>query len=114
LPLILDKQKSTFAKNALRRASYRWVGRWQAEKESKVGRNQYKCAICTQIFPKKETQMDHVAPVEKITGWEGFDVYIDRLLVYKEGWQRLCKPCHTIKTESENSVRRKNRKKKKC
>jgi 5-methylcytosine-specific restriction endonuclease McrA len=103
----MDNKKKAWAINALRRASYRWYGRWQAEKASKVGRNQYVCNMCKGIFGKKDTQLDHVIPcVNPETGFVGFDEYIDKLLCNPEGYQRLCIECHSQKTASENVVRK--------
>lgn len=113
--LTLDPKKKSFAIAALRRASYRWPGRYLASKASHVGRNQYKCAKCGGIFKKKETNMDHLNPViNPVVGWIGFDNYIERLFAEQSGWQRLCKEkCHSRKTKSENKVRTKYRRKKK-
>ena len=102
----MDKAKKSFALNALRRSTYKWAGRWIAEKRSHVGRGEYLCEDCGQILSKKETQMDHVIPViDPVLGWQGFDSVIERMLVPPEGWQRLCIYCHDLKTKAENSVR---------
>lgn len=107
----MDLKKKQFAIQTLRRASYRWMGRWMAEKRSKVGRNQYKCESCNNIFTKKETALDHVVPVvDPVKGFEGFDTYIDRMFCEETGFQRLCNPCHDAKTTAENGVRKANRK----
>lgn len=108
----MDQKKKQFAINTLRRASYRWPGRWMAEKRSKVGRNQYKCELCGNIFGKKDTAMDHIVPVvDPEKGFEGFDQYVDRLFCEESGFQRLCHPCHDIKTGKENSTRKATKKK---
>lgn len=107
----MDQKKKQFAINTLRRASYRWPGRWTAEKRSKVGRNQYKCETCGEIFGKKDTAMDHVVPVvDPNKGFEGFDQYIDRMFAEESGFQRLCHPCHDKKTGQENTVRKESKK----
>jgi len=110
----MDAYKKTWVINALRRASYKWRGRWEAEKEYKLaGRNQYKCAMCPEgtIHPKKNTQMDHIIPVvDPEKGFTTLDEYADRLLVYKEGWQRLCLEHHAAKTLAENGVRKETKK----
>lgn len=105
----MDKKKQTFAMNALRRASYKWVGRWTAEKKYKhPGRNQYWCSVCGPevIYSKKETQMDHTeAVIDPIRGFTTMDEWIDRLLVYEEGWTRMCIKHHKEKTLVENNIR---------
>jgi hypothetical protein len=106
----MDQKKKSFAIAALRRASYRWPGRYLASKESHIGRNQYRCNICKGIYAKKDTHMDHRFPiVNPLKGWENFDTYIDRLFVEKELFQRLCLSCHGLKTSIEGKVRRKTR-----
>lgn len=99
--------KKSFIINTLRRGSYRWYGRWQAEKRSNLGRNQYFCENpeCGVILKKKETQMDHIIPVVLTTGWDGLENVADRMYCEPEGYQRLCKPCHAEKTLKENQMR---------
>lgn len=109
---MIDSKKKSFAIQTLRRGSYRWYGRWQAEKASKIARNQYVCAICQGVFGKKDTSLDHVIPVvDPVKGFTSFDDYIDRLYCEPEGFQRLCNPCHDKKTGKENKVRIKAKKK---
>lgn len=116
----MDKAKKSFIINVLRRGSYRWYGRWQAEKRSKLGRNEYFCEnpTCGVIGPKKDYQMDHIIPVILTTGYDSIDGVADRMYCEPEGFQRLCKDCHRIKTDNENALRppgerAKSRKKKK-
>jgi len=112
---IKDRPKlKAFLINALRRASYRWPGRYLAAKRTHIGRNQYFCENCGVIYPKKETQMDHIVPiVDPEIGWVDLDVYADRMYCDESGWQRLCLTCHSEKTSKENQVRKKIKKKQK-
>ena len=105
---IKDKLKKNFVISQLRRASFRWEGRWKSEKRSKLkARGEYFCEECGLVCKKKDTQMDHTIPVvDPIMGFTNFDDYIDRLFCSEEGFKRLCKPCHEEKTEKENIVRR--------
>jgi len=110
------KQKA-FCIAALRRASYRWPGRYTAMKAAHVDRNAYKCAHCEGIFPKKEIRLDHKEPVVPVEGFEvrkDFDLheFAERLLVEESGFQVLCDGCHSTKTGLENEQRRANKKKK--
>lgn len=101
-----------FLVNALRRASYRYPGRYNAMKRAKVGRNEYVCESCGTIHGRKDGAMDHVNPVvDPLTGWVDLDVYAERMFVDESGYQRLCNACHDLKTEQENAVRKENRKK---
>lgn len=110
----MDKKVKSFAIQILRRGSYRWWGRWTAEKRSRIGRNQYVCECCGQVLPKKMTSMDHIAPVvDPHVGFNGFDDYISRLYVESNGWQRLCDDCHQAKSNDENVIRKATSAKKK-
>jgi hypothetical protein len=100
-----------FVKNGLRRLSYRWFGRFNALKASKLERNEYFCNICGVISGKKDIQLDHKIPVVLTTGWDDFDGYVERLFCLEDGYQVLCKACHSEKSLKENSQR--DRKKKK-
>lgn len=110
----MDKLKKAHAISGLRRSTYKWRGRWTAEKRSHVGRGEYVCESCGQVLKKHQTAMDHIIPVvDPIVGWQGFDSFIDRLLVDSDGWQRLCNDlCHKNKTSAENKIRKDNKKKK--
>jgi 5-methylcytosine-specific restriction endonuclease McrA len=112
----MDQKKKNFAVAALRRSSYRWPGRYQAMKEAHKARNEYLCAACDKIFPRKEINLDHIEPIVPVAGFKNgevfdFNEYIDRLLVEKEGFQVLCSECHSVKTKTENSTRKENKKK---
>lgn len=102
--------KKAFAISALRRSTYKWPPSWVCDKKSHIGYNQWRCNICNGVYKKKETQKDHIHPiVQPQKGWEGFDVYIERLYAEESGWQRICKNCHKLKSGKENVVRRKSR-----
>jgi hypothetical protein len=106
--------KKMFVINALRRASYRWYGRYNALSASKVGRNQYICAMCGEgiTHPKKNVQLDHKDPVVPVIGWDSWEGFIDRLFCDTEGYQTLCLVHHRSKSKAENSSRKKPSKKK--
>lgn len=107
----MDYRKKNFAINALRRASYRWPSRYNALKKHRIGRNEYFCASCGVISGKKDMQLDHIHPVVPVTGWDGFDGYIDRMFTDTEdGFNLLCKNCHKEKTDNENKLRLKFKK----
>lgn len=109
----MDSKKKSFAIAALRRASYRWPSRSQAATNARVARGKYKCAICSTIVGNKEKKLDHILPVVAVTGWDGFDGFIERLLCDVTGFQVICENCHARKTKLENEIRRVNKKKKK-
>lgn len=113
---IKDKPKlKQFLVNILRRASYRYPGRYQAMKRAKIGYNQYYCENpeCGLIHGRKEGQMDHIIPcVDPEKGWEDLDKFAERMFVEESGYMRLCTACHDKKTALENDIRKQNRSKK--
>jgi len=111
---MIDGFKRNWLKQILRRASYRWPGRWKSEKRSKLERNTYFCEECGIIGGKKDFQMDHKIPVvDPKVGWVSLDEYADRMFCDEENFQRLCIPCHEAKTLAEGGVRKETRRKKK-
>ena len=85
----------------------------QVKVNARVDRNQYLCAQCKTIVGNKETQIDHIEPVTPLTGWDGFDNFIERLWVPAEKMQLICKKCHKIKSKEENEIRRTSKRSKK-
>lgn len=77
---------------------------------ARVGRNQYLCASCKLIFPRKEVQIDHIEPVTPITGWDSLDGFVTRLKVPTTQLQIICKECHKKKSGEENEIRRTSKK----
>lgn len=97
----------TFLIHKLRRISYMWEARKNAQTKARVERGRYKCAHCQGIFGNKEIALDHVVPVVGSEGFIDWNNYIERLFCDEDGFQVLCHPCHTIKTNEENSERKK-------
>lgn len=105
--------RKNFAINSIRRAGYRWPGRYNCNNLNKLDRNEYFCSFCGIIGGRKEFQLDHIKPVvDPEIGFEGFDSYIERHLCIEDGFQRLCKPCHKDKSQGENALREKKPRKK--
>lgn len=100
-------QFMNFVKNTLRRASYRWPPRDEAIRMARVARGFYKCAQCSvDTFKRDEVELDHVEPVIPIKdGFTTWDEYIRRLFPKAEGYQVLCKNCHSAKTMIEDTLR---------
>lgn len=112
----LQKELRRFLIPKLRSASYRWKYRSDAMKKARKSRGIYGCAICDCDCKNGEFVMDHTHPVVSFEGWDGKDwtTYITRMFVYTTGWQALCKPCHTMKSETETQIRKMHREKKKA
>ena len=68
-----------------------------------------KCAECGKLEAKSNVQVDHKAPVIKVTEslddltW---DQLVDRIWCDEKNLSVVCKPCHQTKTKAENKERR--------
>lgn len=91
----------------LRRISYQWPARKEAQKKARISRGKYRCALCGgENFGPKDIQADHIRPViNPHTGFTDYNSYIERLFCDESGYQILCRPCHTVKSSKENIVR---------
>ena len=58
-------------------------------------------------------QIDHKIVAVPLTGWEGFDSFIERLFCPVEDLQAICKTHHEEITKDQNEIRKTNRKAKK-
>ncbi len=68
-----------------------------------------KCQDCGEFEAKSNVQVDHVEPVVPInSSFENMtlDDLVNRMWCHESKLQLLCKPCHTVKTKSENKERR--------
>ena len=85
-----------------------WPPRNEAKALARVSRGKYQCAGCKTILGPKEVVLDHIVPVvQPETGWDGFGMFVESLFCPVEGFQVLCNPCHDVKTEKENELRKK-------
>lgn len=89
----------------LRRASLRWLARFEVIKESRVDRGKYMCVKCKQQVGSRDFHIDHKKPVIPVTGFDDWNGFIERLFCNKTGLQLLCKPCHKLKSNKENKKR---------
>lgn len=106
----------SFITSALRTATRRWPPKYKALKDACIGRQvnkatnklayHYKCAHCRKLFVQKDVQVDHIDPVvAPHVGFEGWDIFIDRMFCEKNNLQVLCKTCHSVKTQLEKKER---------
>ena len=103
--------------SVLRKASYRHPMRSEALRNARIGRNQYKCAECGNIFTNKEVQVDHKDSIVPTSGFKNgndwdWNEYIERLYCDASNLQVLCKPDHHAKTKAEKMIRSAYRKSK--
>lgn len=88
-----------------------WPARGEAIKKSRTGTGQYKCNICKRPdFKREDLQVDHIDPVQeigtKLETWYNLIMFIIRLYVDEDKLQVVCKTCHSLKTQTENNLRR--------
>jgi hypothetical protein len=68
---------------------------------SKQQKWEFLCNRCKQWFPDSKMDIDHIAPLGGINGWDKIVDWYKRAYPEIEGYQMLCKPCHVIKTNSD-------------
>ncbi len=100
----------TVVRSALRRAWLWSPMRTEAKKKARIERNSYRCAKCKETFPSREIAIDHVTPVTPVAGFDSWDGFISRLFCPPSKLAVMCKPCHKIKTKSENDLRKTKKK----
>lgn len=101
--------KKTWIIGSLRRISGRYPFKYLTKAEARIERGLYTCAICKQPTRSKNIQVDHIVPVVGSEGFVDWDTFIERLFCEKEGFQAVCKCCHSDKTKSENAERKRIR-----
>lgn len=108
-------RQKTYTKNEewlikqLRQISINWPPKEHCLNRAYKGPGRYQCAGCLQFFKHRyELKADHVDPVvDPHEGYVGKGIFAERLFVEEdEAWQALCAPCHQIKTNEENAIRR--------
>lgn len=106
-----NKNKYAIAKAALRRASSWWWAMSEAMNRAKVGRGLWQCNSCKESFKKNEVQRDHIEPVVSTNGGiNDLNTYVETLFCEPENIQILCKPCHSVKSSAEQTLRAQARK----
>lgn len=99
----------SFIKAALRAKSRFWKPIHQTKLECRR-KNQssntrlkfeYQCAKCGGWFPDKETVVDHIVPVGRLSCYEDLPGVVKRLFVERDGLQCLCSRCHHVKTQQD-------------
>lgn len=70
-----------------------------------------RCEKCQQVFEKLD--VEHIEPVVEYTGFAGWDIYINRLMVPSDKLSGWCKEDHKAHTAIQSELRKNERKKKK-
>lgn len=104
----LEKEIKKRVIPALRKVSRFWKCKAEAKRRAKVSPGKFKCEKCYDVVGDKEIEIDHIKPVVDVKqGFVDWNTYVSRLLVNSDGLAALCKPCHSIKTQVENEMRKK-------
>jgi len=89
--------------------------RIRGKTKDNIRRVKFRCAVCGELFDKKEVEVDHIEPVIPLEGLPklgdlpDYNVYIARLFCPLEDLQVICKIDHKAKSKEENARRRKLR-----
>ena len=111
----------------------RKISRWHPErtkvkKAAQVDKALFECSKCgtycyegssglsyityQQKYPDKSIVMeycaiDHIKPVvDPKLGWQGWDIYYERMFCKASNLQAICSTCHTEKTNKEKEIRK--------
>lgn len=114
-----EAQFTTFVKNQLRGASWKWFPTNETLKEARTRKGYYLCKGCnsevtaTIVINGKRVKnvfVDHEPPViDPLTGFTTWDSFINRLYCEREHLQVLCKSCHDLKSASERLLAKNNK-----
>ncbi len=80
-------------------------------KENKLLKTEYQCAICKNWFKRTDVHVDHVVECGSLRSYDDVVPFIKRLTTEgKENYQVLCKKtCHLSKSVAKNAENRKNK-----
>lgn len=89
--------------------------RSECMKRARIDRGLYQCEMCEKgkLTRAKDVQIDHINPTVPLSGWDGFDGFIERLFCKVDLLRVLCKTHHEEVTKAQTEVRKKLRKDKK-
>lgn len=100
-----------FIRSALRSASSRWQPKFdclkaayvdtRVNKKTNRASKHYKCAICKDVYPGKEIQIDHILPAGSLRDFEDLPSFAKRLFCEASGFRALCIKCHQQVTAEE-------------
>lgn len=118
-----EARYKSFIISLLRQGTRRWAPITEVQKEARVSRGLYECAMCKQHVPptikegrakKQNIFVDHIRPVvDPNEGFTTWDDFIENMFCEVDNLQVLCKECHDMKSSEERAIaieRRRNNK----
>jgi len=101
----------SFIRSALRQKSRWWKPISQAKAKVKRAykgplkrqKFEYQCAECSQWFPDKKINVDHIIPAGTLRCANDLPGFVERLFCEIDNLQCLCSDCHNKKTQSEKA-----------
>ena len=102
----------SFIRSALRQKSRWWKPIAQAKAKAKRDykgplkrqRYEYQCAECSQWFPDKQINVDHIIPAGTLRCANDLPGFVERLFCEVDNLQVLCSKCHDKKTQHEKTT----------
>ena len=103
----------SFIRSALRQKSRFWKPITQCKLKSrrnykgplKRQKFEYQCKECSQWFPDKKINVDHIIPAGTLRCAADLPGFVERLFCEVDNLQVLCETCHNKKTQDEKSKR---------
>jgi 5-methylcytosine-specific restriction endonuclease McrA len=101
----------SFIRSSLRQKSRWWKPIAQAKAKAKRSykgplkrqKFEYQCAECSNWFPDKEINVDHIIPAGTLRCANDLPGFVERLFCEVDNLQVLCETCHNKKTQDEKS-----------
>jgi 5-methylcytosine-specific restriction endonuclease McrA len=101
----------SFIRSALRQKSRWWKPISQAKAKAKRSykgplkrqKFEYQCAVCSNWYPDKEINVDHIIPAGTLRCANDLPGFVERLFCEVDNLQVLCETCHNKKTQDEKS-----------
>lgn len=102
-----------YIRAGLRAKFFRWGPRFDVLAAAKrKARNpagrikfEYECAICNNLFPQKQVEVDHIVPCGSLKTYEDLPGFVERMFVEEDGLRVLCKPCHLTVTKEARDAK---------
>ena len=96
-----------FVRSGLRQKYNKWGPKYDVLKEARQASRakrykwKYRCAICQELHPNKNVQVDHIVPCGSLRSFSDLPGFVKRLFCEKEGLRVLCKQCHNKVTQEQ-------------